>query len=135
MKVIAIIAQKGGAKKTTTATNLAVAGCEQGLETIIFDANTDQPTANKWSILRRNVQEKETPIVVSSPPSLLQDNIKKAQDNGADLAIIDTGAQSVSLHEKNNTICSRIVRVISGRYYYFLANSFTFFMQTYKAIK
>src|SRR3954470_22035641 len=47
MKIIAVVSQKGGAGKTTIATNLAVLAERAGYPTVLFDLDP-QATAAKW---------------------------------------------------------------------------------------
>src|SRR4051794_33713514 len=47
MKIISVVCQKGGAGKTTIATNLAVLAERAGFPTVLFDLDP-QATATKW---------------------------------------------------------------------------------------
>src|SRR5215212_5857112 len=47
MKIISVVCQKGGAGKTTIATNLAVLAERAGYRTVLFDLDP-QATAAKW---------------------------------------------------------------------------------------
>lgn len=48
-KVIAVLNQKGGTTKTTTATNLAACIASRGYKALIVDLNSDQGSASDWS--------------------------------------------------------------------------------------
>lgn len=89
MKIISIIAQKGGATKTTLAIHLAVEAVRAGKEAIIFDLDP-QASSAKWKDLRTS----ETPVVVAIPASRLEQSLKQAQEAGAELVIIDTAPHS-----------------------------------------
>lgn len=85
MKTIAIIAQKGGAGKTTVAVNLAVAAEAAGIKTALFDLDA-QESATVWSDRR----EAKSPHVEFLTERRLPDAIKAAQHEGFALCIIDT---------------------------------------------
>jgi chromosome partitioning protein len=89
MKIIALIAQKGGTGKTTIALSLAVAAEQGGAVPIIIDLDP-QATACNWGDRR----EAQTPIVVDAQPTRLPSALQKAQEGGIDLVLIDTPARS-----------------------------------------
>ena len=89
MHVLAIIGQKGGNGKTTTALGLAVAASVAGHDVAVIDLDP-QTTAANWSDRRG----KETPAVVSCQVSRLAQVLAAAAKEGADLAIIDTPGKS-----------------------------------------
>ena len=89
MNVLAIIGQKGGNGKTTTALGLAVAASLAGRDVAVIDLDP-QTTAANWSDRRG----KETPAVVSCQVSRLAQVLAAAAKEGADLAIIDTPGKS-----------------------------------------
>ena len=91
VRVITLIAQKGGAGKTTLAINLAVAAEFADLRTVIIDIDP-QASAASWGDLR----EHERPVVVAVPATRLGDAISTAQSHGADVSIIDTAPHSES---------------------------------------
>lgn len=94
MKTIAIVSQKGGVGKTTTAINIGFAAHEAGLKTAIIDLDP-QGTAAKWGD-RRDV---DGPSVIGGQASRLAVILETARANGADLALIDTppSAEAVAL--------------------------------------
>ena len=85
MKTIAIIAQKGGAGKTTLALSLAVAALRAGKSTAVIDLDP-QATATKWADRRTDKELVVTSAQAARLPQLLQ----AARDSAADLVIIDT---------------------------------------------
>jgi chromosome partitioning protein len=89
MQVLAIIGQKGGSGKTTTALGLAVAASRAARDVAIIDLDP-QTTAANWSDRRG----KDTPAVVSCQVSRLAQVLDAAAKGGADLAIIDTPGKS-----------------------------------------
>lgn len=85
MKIIAIIAQKGGVGKTTLTLSLAVAAQKSGLETLVLDLDP-QASATTWYDRR----EEQPPLVMPAQPARLARVLQTAQDNGAQLVFIDT---------------------------------------------
>jgi len=93
MKIISITTQKGGAGKTTLATNLAVSAAQNGDVTLLLDADSRQLTALEWYKRRDN---KENPIVIEIQDQVALDKmIVAAKCKGVNTIIIDTqGAQT-----------------------------------------
>ena len=85
MKTLAILSRKGGTGKTTLAVNLSVAAERAGHSTVLVDLDP-QASAAKWNDNR----EGDAPVVVASPASRLPEVLKKAEDAGATLVIVDT---------------------------------------------
>lgn len=85
MKVVAVIGQKGGSGKTTTAQNLSVAAAEAGHTVVLIDLDS-QPTSANWADRR----EAESPAVVSAQVARLKNVLATAKKQGATLAILDT---------------------------------------------
>jgi chromosome partitioning protein len=83
MPVVAILSQKGGAGKTTLATNLAVYAEQQGHPTVVFDLDP-QATAAKWGDSR-----KRAPDVVAAQAARLPTLIETAKRQGAELILLD----------------------------------------------
>jgi len=82
VKIIALIAQKGGVGKTTLAVNLAVSA---GSKAALFDLDP-QESAVIWADRRKA----ESPHVEFLTERRLPDGIKAAEAQGFTLAIIDT---------------------------------------------
>ncbi len=89
MKTIAIVSQKGGSGKTTVAVHLAVCAERAGQTAAIIDLDP-QASALEWHSRR----DAGTPEVITATPEQLAGLLKSAEDNGADLMIIDTAPHS-----------------------------------------
>ena len=89
VNTLAVIGQKGGSGKTTTALGLAVAATYAGCETAVIDLDP-QATATNWADRRNN----ESPAIVSCQISRLAQVLEAAEKQGAKLAIIDTPGKS-----------------------------------------
>ncbi len=85
MKILAIIAQKGGAGKTTTAVHLATAASAAGYSVAVIDLDP-QATAASWGDRRTA----DAPEVISGQATRLPALIAAARQNGADFLVIDT---------------------------------------------
>jgi chromosome partitioning protein len=85
MKVIAVIGQKGGSGKTTTAENLAVEAANAGQSVALIDLDS-QPTAATWGDRRTT----ENPAVVSAQVARLRHVLEAARKQGTALVILDT---------------------------------------------
>jgi chromosome partitioning protein len=85
MKVVAVIGQKGGCGKTTTAENLAVEAATSGKSVALIDLDS-QPTAATWGDRRTS----ENPAVVSAQVARLRHVLDAAKKQGTALAILDT---------------------------------------------
>jgi chromosome partitioning protein len=86
---LSLLGEKGGCGKSTVALGLAVAASLAGIETAVIDLDP-QATAAKWSDRRG----KDYPAVVSCQVSRLNHVLNAAEQQGAQLAIIDTPGKS-----------------------------------------
>lgn len=84
MFTVAVIAQKGGVGKTTTAISLAAAAEKTGLSSVVIDLDP-QTSASMWKDLRAA----EAPAVVATPASRLFHVLDAAAKNGCSFAVID----------------------------------------------
>jgi chromosome partitioning protein len=91
VKTIAVLAQKGGAGKTTLAIHLAVAAERDEKTAAVIDLDP-QGSAATWSDVRAG----DTPAVVSAQPNRLSIVLQEAERCGAEFAIIDTSPNSES---------------------------------------
>ena len=89
MQTVALISQKGGAGKTTVALHLAVAFADSGRNTAVIDLDPQASAAN-WSDRR----EAALPVVISAHASRLQHDMRRAQDAGCDVLVLDTAPHS-----------------------------------------
>ena len=89
MKTLAIISQKGGAGKTTVAVNLAVAATKGRKQSAIIDLDP-QASATSWG----DDRDVDLPVVVSAQEARLKHVLAASEEQGIDLAIIDTAPHS-----------------------------------------
>jgi chromosome partitioning protein len=82
---IAVVAQKGGAGKTTLAINLAAAAERAGEVALIIDTDP-QASACEWASWRKD----DPPEVIDSAPPRLAAKIAQARGQGATFIVIDT---------------------------------------------
>ena len=85
MTIIAIVAQKGGAGKTTLAINLAAAAERAGEVALIIDTDP-QASVCEWASWRKG----SPPEVIDSAPPRLAAKIAQAREQGASFIVIDT---------------------------------------------
>lgn len=89
MHVICLLSQKGGSGKTSLSISIACVAERYGEGALIIDLDP-QATACKWGD-RRNA---DSPIVIDAQPARLANALKKAREEGIDLAVIDTPPRS-----------------------------------------
>ena len=92
MRIWTVLTQKGGAAKTTTALNLAVAAVEDGERTIVFDCDSKQASSSQWWETRE--AEDDAPLVVALETSDVAHNLDEAKKRGYTQVIIDTPGYS-----------------------------------------
>lgn len=85
--IIAVISQKGGTGKTTTAINLAVAAAEDGKRVVIADLDP-QASATGWF----NLRAEKSLLVQPTHPAGLPALKATAEAQGIDWLILDTAA-------------------------------------------
>ena len=91
MKVVSLVAQKGGAGKTTIAVHLAVLAQQQGQRVALIDIDPQRSTAAWWQS-----RQVDTPLLVETAAAQLPAVIQAAQSDKLDLVIIDTPPRSAS---------------------------------------
>ncbi len=89
MYIIAVVAEKGGAGKTTIALDLAVTATRKGHKTAVLDVDP-QATASKWTDRRSD----EYPWVVPTHSARLIAAITQAKAQGVNFIVIDTPPHS-----------------------------------------
>ena len=85
MRIWSVISQKGGSGKTTLVLHLAIAAAAKKRTTLVIDLDP-QASAERWSVLR----EADEPTIVAGAPEKLNDMLRAARENGADLVLVDT---------------------------------------------
>ena len=89
MHTVALISQKGGAGKTTIALHLAVAFARAGRNTAVIDLDPQASAAN-WADRR----ESDLPVVISAHASRLQHEIRRVEEAGCEVLVLDTAPHS-----------------------------------------
>lgn len=90
MKILAILAQKGGSGKTTLAVHMAVCATQRDLNTAIIDIDP-QGSAFQWNQSRPDAIKLSA---IKADASQLVGLLHTAKERGIDLAIIDTAPHS-----------------------------------------
>ena len=103
MDIIAVIAQKGGTGKTTLALSIAVAAQRAGRTAAIIDLDP-QASASNWGDRRKA----NRPAIVSAQPARLPQILEAAEENGADMVIIDTPPRA----ERSAIVAARAARLV-----------------------
>ena len=85
MKVVSVVAQKGGTGKTTLCLAIACAAVRDGLTAAVVDLDP-QATAASWGDRRGT----DLPVVVSAQPPRLARVLDAAAGQDVDLAVVDT---------------------------------------------
>ncbi len=89
MYIIAVVAEKGGAGKTTLSLDLAVTAVQKGHKVAILDVDP-QATASKWTDRR----SEQLPWVVPTHAVRLASAIDQAKTQGVNFIVIDTPPHS-----------------------------------------
>lgn len=103
MKALGIIAQKGGAGKTTLGIHLAVRASLDGLKVLIVDLDP-QASATAWWQRR----QEESPALVQADASSLASLLEKAKAESYQFVVIDTAPHS-SLEA---AACARLADIV-----------------------
>jgi chromosome partitioning protein len=91
MKTISLVGQKGGTGKSTISLGLALCAMQTGKTVVVIDLDP-QTTATNWFDRRENKEDNLT--VISCQVARLKFVLQTAQQQGADLVLIDTPAKS-----------------------------------------
>lgn len=84
-RVLALLAQKGGAGKTTFAVHLAVLAQQSGLRVVLVDCDPQRSAAEWWK-----ARESGAPQMVETTPDRLGDLAAAAEADGVNLLVVDT---------------------------------------------
>lgn len=85
IRILALLAQKGGAGKTTLALHLAVAAQQTGLRTVLVDLDPQRSAAGWW-----RARAADVPELVETEAERLADVIEAATADGVALLVVDT---------------------------------------------
>lgn len=99
MKALGIIAQKGGAGKTTLGIHLAVRAELAGLKVLMVDLDP-QASATAWWQRR----QEDSPALVQADANALPGVLSQARENGYEFVIIDTAPHS----SVEAAVCARL---------------------------
>lgn len=84
-KVLALLARKGGAGKTTLAVHLAVAAVQRGHRVLLVDADPQRSAAGWW-----HARAAETPELVECEAGKVANVLQAARRDQVDLVVVDT---------------------------------------------
>ncbi len=96
MNIWFLVTQKGGAGKTTLATNLAVCGTSKGSKVLLADLDP-QETAVKWW-QSREVDDGIQAVKIPQNIEQVKRTVDVAKEKGFELLIFDTVGQDANLH-------------------------------------
>ena len=85
MKAVALLARKGGSGKTTCAIHMGVLASASGQRVIFFDLDPQGSLSAWWQ-----TRPGDTPTLVQTDARRLPDLLKAAEDEGYNLAVVDT---------------------------------------------
>ena len=85
MKVLGLLARKGGAGKTTLAIHFAVMAQASGKRVLLVDIDPQRSSTGWW-----RARDAETPQLVETEPERLRDILEAARADGIDLVVVDT---------------------------------------------
>lgn len=85
MKVLGLLARKGGAGKTTLAIHFAVMAQQSGRRVLLVDLDPQRSSAGWW-----RARDADTPQLVETEPGKLQGILDAARADGVDLVVLDT---------------------------------------------
>ena len=94
MKVVAVIADKGGVGKSTLSIHLACEASRRGLTSVIVGCDP-QACSELWFDLRnKGREEKRPPAVLTTQAARVPNIVENAKANDVDFLVIDIGANS-----------------------------------------
>jgi chromosome partitioning protein len=85
MKVLGLLARKGGVGKSTLAVHFAVMAQETRKRVLLIDLDPQRSSGGWW-----RAREADTPQLVETEPDKLKGILEAAREDGIDLAVIDT---------------------------------------------
>ena len=85
MRSLSLLAQKGGAGKTTLAVHLAIYTAMRGERVALIDTDPQRSTADWWRARRQS-----SPAMAVCAPNKLSTALEAAAKRGFTLAVVDT---------------------------------------------
>jgi chromosome partitioning protein len=95
MRVVTFVSRPSRSGKTTLAAHLAVEAGLRGAGPVALIDLDPQAALTKWW----NQRESDTPLLAQTTPETLGPDLARLAQAGVKLAIIDTGADSIAIHD------------------------------------
>jgi chromosome partitioning protein len=95
MRVVTLVSRPSRSGKTTLAAHIAVEAELRGAGPIALIDLDPQSRLTKWW----NLRESDKPVLAQTAPETLQPDLARLAQGGIQLAIIDTGTDSIAIHD------------------------------------
>ena len=95
MRVVTFVSRPSRSGKTTLAAHIAVEAEQRGVGSVaLIDLDPQARLSNWW-----NLRESDRPLLAQTSPETLEPDLARLAQSGVALAIIDTGTDSIAIHD------------------------------------